>query len=586
MALEGVAERPIVGWGQEGFNYVFNKYYDPSLYAQEAWFDRAHNAFIDWLTAGGIPAFLLYLSLFGTAITLLWRSSELSRPERIALTAALVGYGVHNLFVFDNLYSYVYFFVILALIDSQVARPIERLEKAPVLGAAEGMAYALPIATVVAVALIWFVNVSGMNVASELIVALSPQMDVNVFEVSATNIWPNDPESHMTLAAAYYATGRTSDAVAQLQAAEKLAPSGAAGDSIKAQSDTLIQEVTGIGTGRGVPKHVKYFESAIQSIRDKSAALVSSVTQQLIVAEQNKEAVLPSNADQLNTQISNLQAEVSILDALRGTSSDILLREINNDRVKGLLRNIEDFSNLAAHPSFAAQEVREQIVSFAASIAQNSSATDAQKQQAVTLAVTEMRKQVAAYPLDAREHLELSYAYRAGGDAADTLKEIQAAALLSPGKEEILIEEGSTEWDMGNVTGAQAAFNKAYALGPQFKDLATYAAAGDIVAGDTATADKLLISVFGTTAVDSDILAVAYYRTKNWPSLIALWAKRAAAPGATVNTWFSLASAYYVAGDTTGAINTINKAVTLFPDAATSGAAAIKQIEGGKPAGQ
>ena len=81
MALEGVAERPIVGWGQEGFNYVFNKFYDPSLYQQEPWFDRAHNAFIDWLTAGGVPAFLLYLALFGSAIVLLWRSSELSRPE-------------------------------------------------------------------------------------------------------------------------------------------------------------------------------------------------------------------------------------------------------------------------------------------------------------------------------------------------------------------------------------------------------------------------------------------------------------------------------------------------------------------------
>ena len=68
MAFEGVVERPIVGWGQEGFNYVFNKYYDPSLYQQESWFDRAHNAFIDWLVAGGVPAFLLYLSLFGSAL--------------------------------------------------------------------------------------------------------------------------------------------------------------------------------------------------------------------------------------------------------------------------------------------------------------------------------------------------------------------------------------------------------------------------------------------------------------------------------------------------------------------------------------
>ena len=59
MAFKGVLERPLTGWGQEGFNYIFNKYYDPSLHSQEPWFDRAHNAFIDWLTAGGIPAFLL-----------------------------------------------------------------------------------------------------------------------------------------------------------------------------------------------------------------------------------------------------------------------------------------------------------------------------------------------------------------------------------------------------------------------------------------------------------------------------------------------------------------------------------------------
>ena len=174
IAYQGVLERPFTGWGQEGFNYIFNKYYDPSLYQQEPWFDRAHNAFIDWLTAGGIPAFLLYLSLFGSAFVLLWRSSELSRPERIALTAALVGYAVHNLFVFDNLYSYVYFFALLALIDSQVSRPIAWFEKAPVLSNAEGTTYALPIVTVTLFASLWFVNVSGMQVATKLITALSP----------------------------------------------------------------------------------------------------------------------------------------------------------------------------------------------------------------------------------------------------------------------------------------------------------------------------------------------------------------------------------------------------------------------------
>lgn len=425
MAFQGVLERPLTGYGQEGFNYIFNKYYDPSLYHQEQWFDRAHNAFIDWLTAGGVPAFLLYLSLFGSTIFMLWKRSELSRPERIALTAALAGYAVHNLFVFDNLYSYIYFFALLALVDSQVARSIPRLERARELSAADGTTYALPVATVSAFALVWFVNVPGMQVASKLITALSPS------------------------------------------------PAGIAG-------------------------------------------------------------------------------------------------------------NITLFQDLAKHPSFAGQEVREQLVSFAASVAQNAQATTAEKRQALTLAASEMQKQVAEYPNDARGHLQLSYVYRVGGDGANALKEIQTAITLSPRKESFWIEAGAIEWDLGNVKAAQANFNTAYALGSQFPDLAAYAAAGDIAAGDAAAADTVLLGAYGTTVVDSDVLAVAYYRTKDWPRLISLWKARTAKSSVPVGSWFSLAAAYYMAGDTANAIKTINTAIAKYPDAAAAGADAIKQIEAGK----
>ncbi len=428
MALEGVRARPVLGWGQEGFNYVFNTYYDPSLYTQEQWFDRAHNTFIDWLIAGGIPAFLLYLALFASAITFLWRSSELSRSERIVLTSALVGYAIHNLFVFDNLYSYIYFFAILALIDSQVARPCKLLEKAPVIGAEDSLFYVLPLATIIAGALIWTVNIPGMQAATELITALSP------------------------------------------------------------------------------------------------------------------------------------------------VSADIKT-------------NIAAFEDLSAHPAFAAQEIREQLVTFAASAVRNSSVTTAEKQQIVTLAATEMQKQVAAYPFDAREHLELSYVYRAGGDAADALKELQIASSLSPKKEEIWIEKGALAWDTGDIQTMQKDFATAYALGPQFPDLAAYAAAGDFAVGDSATAEKILQSAYGTTTVDSDILAVAYYRTRDWPRLVNVWKLRANSPDAGVQTWFSLAAAEYAAGDSEGAIKTIKDVVALHPDAAASGAAAIAQIEG-KAAGK
>ncbi|HVM59104.1 MAG TPA: O-antigen ligase family protein, partial [Candidatus Paceibacterota bacterium] len=423
MAWQGFLERPVTGWGQEGFNYVFNQYYNPSLYTQEAWFDRAHNAFIDWLEAGGLPAFLLYLSLFATAVWLLWKSSELSRAERIALTAALAGYACHNLFVFDNLYSYVYFFAILALIDSQVARPIRRFEEAPELSSAQGATFALPVAAVAGIACVWFVNVSGMTGAAKLVQAIS----------------------------------------------------------------------------------------------------------------------------------------------LRGDYTQSLAL----------------FTDLTTHPIFAEQEVREQIVSLASTIVQDSSAPDAQKQEAVTMAVTEMRKQVASYPKDARGHLELALAYRTAGDAQDALKEILAAAALSPKKETIWIEAGVTEWDLNDPADAKADFDKAYALGPQFPDLAAYAAAGDYAAGDVATGDQVLTSAYGTTNVDNDILAVAYFRAKLWTKLINLWTLRASAPSAGPNELFGLASAYYVAGRNAEAIAVIEAAMAKYPQTKDAGQAAISQIQSG-----
>ena len=54
--------------------------------------------------------------------------------------------------------------------------------------------------------------------------------------------------------------------------------------------------------------------------------------------------------------------------------------------------------------------------------------------------------------------------------------------------------------------GGASGFHAAYALGPQFTELATYAAAGNIAIGDTAAADKILLAAYGTTVVDNDVL--------------------------------------------------------------------------------
>src|SRR3989338_2451217 len=74
MAWEGVKERPILGWGQENYAIVFDKYYDPQMYAQEQWFDRVHNIVFDWLVAGGFLGLISYLLLFAAALWCVWRN--------------------------------------------------------------------------------------------------------------------------------------------------------------------------------------------------------------------------------------------------------------------------------------------------------------------------------------------------------------------------------------------------------------------------------------------------------------------------------------------------------------------------------
>ncbi len=120
MAISGSFETvktSLIGWGQENFNYVFNKNYNPKMWAHELWFDRAHNVYLDWLIAGGLLGFILYLSLYITSFIYILRSN-LTLGQKSALVGLLVGYSIHNVFVFDNQTSYVMFFTFLAFIHS------------------------------------------------------------------------------------------------------------------------------------------------------------------------------------------------------------------------------------------------------------------------------------------------------------------------------------------------------------------------------------------------------------------------------------------------------------------------------------
>ncbi len=124
ISWEGFKEKPIFGWGPENYNLIFNKYYEPVLWAQEPWFDRAHNVFFDKLTTSGILGLLFYLGLFGAPlfyILLKRKRYGFSVYDFGILTGMFAAYFFHNIFVFDNIVSSILFCSFLAYTHFRVA---------------------------------------------------------------------------------------------------------------------------------------------------------------------------------------------------------------------------------------------------------------------------------------------------------------------------------------------------------------------------------------------------------------------------------------------------------------------------------
>lgn len=177
MAFQGVKEHPVLGWGQSNYSYVFNKYYEPDLHGKEAWFDRVHNIVMDWLIAGGVLGTIAYFSILGSAFYYLFfrpllrkDDASFSVIERGVLIGLLVGYTVHNIFVFDNIVSYIFYGSILAYIHARVSVPFPALMKHKIdTRIIEQVA--IPLAVVCLCITIYVVNVPALKAAGEVIEA-------------------------------------------------------------------------------------------------------------------------------------------------------------------------------------------------------------------------------------------------------------------------------------------------------------------------------------------------------------------------------------------------------------------------------
>lgn len=138
VSWHGFLENPLLGWGQENYRYVLQRFFEPALSDPRFRLDRPHNIILEWLLAGGVVALLMYVSIFLVTAVTLFRSNSFTPAERSVLAGLLCAYLACNFFMFDNLASYIIFVAILAFVHWRVtaekgaeARPRSRLSATP-----------------------------------------------------------------------------------------------------------------------------------------------------------------------------------------------------------------------------------------------------------------------------------------------------------------------------------------------------------------------------------------------------------------------------------------------------------------------
>jgi len=125
VSWNALKEKPILGYGPENFVVAFDKHYDPSLPIigriapgdnLTEWFDRAHNFIFDISITGGLPALIIYLSLFGTLIWQLQKTKKRSSENAVistGLQATFLGYLTALFSSFDSVSTYLVSFLLI-----------------------------------------------------------------------------------------------------------------------------------------------------------------------------------------------------------------------------------------------------------------------------------------------------------------------------------------------------------------------------------------------------------------------------------------------------------------------------------------
>jgi len=215
ISLKAMENRPILGYGPDNFSIGFDKYYDPALpkitdYIH--WWDRAHNFIFDIGVTAGIPALIIYLSLFGV---LFFQLQKLKRTDlygyehgsiQIAahgIQATFLAYLTANFFSFDTFSTYLISFLLIGyslhLLSNQTnTEPSKETRRFILIKRiyTDILKWRWPILIILFILLIWFIwsfNLKPLRINKEINLAiyLSGKEECENALTKMENILPN-----------------------------------------------------------------------------------------------------------------------------------------------------------------------------------------------------------------------------------------------------------------------------------------------------------------------------------------------------------------------------------------------------------
>jgi len=458
MAWEGAKDRPILGWGQGNYEYVFSKYHDPNMWGEEPWFDRTHNIVFDWLVAAGFAGVIAYFLIPISLFTHLWvidpherrwswrslasfsaikrlvkhRDETFTATERALWTGLITAYLFHNFFVFDNIVSYILFFSVLAYLHWRVTQDHEPLWNTVEVRRETVASVMFPVTLVATIVIVWYVNIIGIQTSKALIQALIPQRQLPNGQVVA-----NSPED---------------------------------------------------------------------------------------ILETYKRAL---NYDQLGRQ-----------------------------------------------------EVREQLAQMAANMQRAEGVQPGTKQEFMTLAVDEMKRELERNPESARLWLFLGSLYANVGRVPEAEETFAIAVEKTPTKQAALFQLGEIKLVQGKFDESLELFKRAYELAPEYEEARKLYAFLLIRTGKDKEAVNLLTEYYGTAAVDDPRLFMEWTNAERYDIVVQILEARVEKNPEDIQQQVSLAAAYHKLGRTEEAITLLEGIQEVYPEYAGQMQDFIKEIRG------